>query len=237
MGSGGLSAKQTRGTEKQIILLMMPVYYTHDAIITDHEIHLAKSSWISIIEDKSLAYQQKFQEDLNFNQSSCISWFYSLFYDRLFDIHPLCRPLFTTGIISQGKFLVKMISLILNCLKNQEKFILTMKDLALRHCERGIRGIEYGIVGDVLFYTLRSAIGSSFTQEVENSWKLIYSSMLQIIVPLCVEYERSGTVKRIIERNTNSSGAKLESMGVSSIDTKKDQSNKEFLNIRPAPLS
>jgi hemoglobin-like flavoprotein len=147
------------------------------------------------------------KSDPSFHQASCISWFYSVFYERLFDVHPLCRPLFTSGIISQGKFLVKMVSLILNCLKNKEKFVKTMEDLAMRHCERGIRGIEYGIVGDVLFHALRRCVGPvNFTREVEQAWKLIYSSMIQVIVPLCVEYERTGVIKRTVERNTDSSG-------------------------------
>ena len=124
----------------------------------------------------------------------------------------MCRPLFTSGIISQGKFLVKMVSLILNSLKNKDKFIKAMEDLAMRHCERGVRGVEYGIVGDVLFATLQRTVGDdSFTREVENAWKLIYSSMIQVIVPLCVEYERTGIVKRTVERNTDSDGNGLNS--------------------------
>jgi hemoglobin-like flavoprotein len=151
------------------------------------------------------------KKDPNFHQASCISWFYSNFYERLFDVHPMCRPLFTSGIISQGKFLVKMVSLILNSLKNKDKFIHAMEDLAMRHCERGVRGVEYGIVGDVLFSTIHKTVGTPFTREVENAWKLIYSSMIQVIVPLCVEYERTGIVKRTVERNTDSDGNGLNS--------------------------
>mmetsp|Transcript_20893 Transcript_20893/g.21562 ORF Transcript_20893/g.21562 Transcript_20893/m.21562 type:complete len:211 (-) Transcript_20893:45-677(-) len=204
MGSGGLSAKQIKGTEKQIILLMMPVYYTHDAVVGDHELQLAKISWSYIIEDKSPAFHEV-KKDPNFHQASCISWFYSIFYERLFDVHPMCRPLFTSGIISQGKFLVKMVSLILNCLKNKEKFVKTMEDLAMRHCERGIRGVEYGVVGDVLFYTLQETSGGLYTPAVEACWKKVFSSMLAIIVPLCIQYERNGKLKRTTKRETTDS--------------------------------
>jgi hemoglobin-like flavoprotein len=220
MGSGGLSAKQMRGSEKEIIVLMMPVYYSeflfhlfpcvdiflsaHNAVVSDRELSLAKASWNLIIEDKSPAYVQQKASNPNFDHASCISWFYSVFYDRLFDVHPMCRPLFTTGIVSQGKFLVKMVSMTLSCITKKEKFTKTMEDLAMRHCERGIRGVEYGIVGDVLFYCIKKSCGDTFTLEQENAWKLIYSSMLQIIVPLCVEYERTGVVHRTVERVTDS---------------------------------
>ena len=141
----------------------------------------------------------------------------------------MCRPLFTSGIISQGKFLVKMVSLILNCLKNKQKFIKTMEDLAMRHCERGIRGVEYGIVGDVLFYTMQTAVGTPFTYETGVAWKLIYSSMLQVIIPLCVEYERTGVVRRTVERNTDSSGNQLDSKK-SSMNDSNILSNQESVN-------
>jgi hemoglobin-like flavoprotein len=179
-----------------------------DSDITEDDIKLAKDSWNHIIEDRSPTYLEKKQDPL-FEHASCISWFYFIFYERLFNVHPMCRPLFTSGIVSQGKFLVKMVSLILNCLKNQTKFVVTMQELAMRHCERGIRGVEYGIVGDVLFYTLQKSTGSVYTLEVERAWKKIFSSILKIIVPLCVEYERTGAVHCSIERVSDSSGGIL----------------------------
>lgn len=180
----------------------------HEAEITDRDLVVAKSSWNYIIEDRSPLYLE-LKKGPDFEHASCISWFYSIFYARLFNVHPMCKPLFTSGIVSQGKFLVKMVSLILNCLKHREKFVKTMEDLAMRHCERGIRGVEYGIVGDVLFYSLQKTLGNLFTLEIETAWKLIFSSMLGIIVPLCIEYERTGIVRRTVERVSDSSGGNL----------------------------
>ena len=127
-------------------------------------------------------------------QPSCISWFYTTFYNRLFDIHPACKPLFNRGIIGQGNFLVKMISLTLSQLRNPNTFKQTMESLAERHCEWGVRGVEYGIVGDVLFYSLHFVLGDeAFNEQVQQAWWKVYSAMLTHILPICIRHERDGT--------------------------------------------
>lgn len=67
---------------------MMPVYYMHNAEVTDQDLMLAKDTWNLIVDDKSAEYK-KMKQDPNFEQSSCISWFYTIFYDRLFNVHPM----------------------------------------------------------------------------------------------------------------------------------------------------
>eukprot|EP00341_Mesodinium_pulex_P016249 CAMPEP_0116963160 /NCGR_PEP_ID=MMETSP0467-20121206/47735_1 /TAXON_ID=283647 /ORGANISM="Mesodinium pulex, Strain SPMC105" /LENGTH=233 /DNA_ID=CAMNT_0004651715 /DNA_START=21 /DNA_END=722 /DNA_ORIENTATION=- len=231
MGAGGLSAADMRGTEKEIIVLMMPVYYIHDGAVTKEDIEVARQSWGYIIEDKSPAFIEN-KKNPDFDQSSCISWFYGIFYERLFNVHPMCQPLFTSGLVSQGKFLVKMVSLTLNCLLNREKFQKNMEELALRHCERGVRGVEYGVVGDVLFYTLHKCLGNeAFSLETETVWKKIYSAMLSIIVPLAIEYERTGMVTKKAERATDSGGELMDSaMKAEMEEDKKRNSENESRN-------
>jgi hypothetical protein len=105
-----------------------------------------------------------------------------------------------------------MVSLTLNCLLQQQKFQKSMEELAMRHCERGIRGVEYGVVGDVLFYAMQKVLGdTAYSVDVEIVWKKIYSAMLAIIVPLCIEYERTGAVAKKAERYTNSEGDMMDS--------------------------
>lgn len=191
MGGGGLSANAIRGSEIEVIQYMMPVYYIHDAQVTVEEIQLARHTWKLIISDQCPNYLVVCQ-NIDFEHPSCISWFYFMFYNRLFDVHPMCRPLFTSGIITQGKSLVKMISLTLSQLDDHIKFQQITEKLAYRHCERGVKAVEYGIVGDVLFHTLRQVLGELFSKPAETAWKKIYSTMLRIIVPLAIAYEKNG---------------------------------------------
>jgi hemoglobin-like flavoprotein len=205
MGGGGLSAKQIAGTQSEILMLMMPVYYISDAVVTQADLDSVKVGWNMIIKDCTPPYLNM-KQDPNFEYNSCISWFYTIFYDRLFDVHPVCRPLFTSGIVGQGKFLVKMVSMTLSQLRDPRRFQQMMEELAVRHCQRGVRGCEYSIVGEVLFYCLLHVEGPTiFTIEVEMSWKKIFSVMLRIIIPLVINYERTGELKNIEDKKSNSS--------------------------------
>ncbi len=160
------------------------------------------SVWNAILDDASPQYILT-KDKPGFAYPSCRAWFYNVFYERLFDIHPLCKPLFTNGVDSIGTFLVKMISISLNQCDDKHKFHKAMVELAERHCERGVKAVEYGIVGDVLFYTLELTAGALYTPPVEACWKKVFSSMLAIIVPLCVSYERKGLLKRTVARDTS----------------------------------
>ncbi len=83
----------------------------------------------------------------------------------------------------------------LNQLKDADIFEDLMIEIAVSHCQRGVRACEYGIVGEVLFYSLRQVQGPElFTSEAELCWIKVYSAMIRVIVPLAVTYERCGKI-------------------------------------------
>ena len=190
---GGGSSKYLfdmhKKSDAEIMRFMLPLYYTSDTV-TNEDIELARTSWNLIINDASTRYKELSSRRI-VSQPSSISWFYTTFYNRLFDIHPACKPLFNRGIVGQGNFLVKMITLTLNQLRNPDTFRGTMESLAARHCDWGVRGVEYGIVGDVLFYSLHYVLGDEgFNEGVQVAWWRIYSAMLTHILPICIRHER-----------------------------------------------
>lgn len=126
-------------TEEEIVRLMMPVYYNDDPI-TPEEHDLAHSSWKLILNNTSPEYLAK-RKDPNFTFPTCIMYFYNSFYARLFDIHPLAKDLFK-DMRSQGKFLVKMISLSLSENSDKDKYDKTLFKLAEIHNERGVKAVE-----------------------------------------------------------------------------------------------
>lgn len=203
MGSSASSA--FKGNDMDIINLMMPLYYIPNPNITLRDTTTCLSVWNAILHDASPKYIENKNNNPNFKYQTCREWFYQTFYERLFDIHPLCKPLFVKGVDSIGIFLVQMISMSLNQCEDPVKFQKSMIDLAERHCERGVKAVEYGIVGDVLFYTLQETSGGLYTPAVEACWKKVFSSMLAIIVPLCIQYERNGKLKRTTKRETTDS--------------------------------
>lgn len=192
-----------------IVSTMMPVYYIHGVAVTPEDIQLAKDCWSLIVENKSEAFLSKQSEDPTFRPHSCMTWFFNSFYARLFDVHPLCKPLFKSGLQTQGRFLIQMISTTLGQLRNPSEFKNTMRTLTIRHSERGVKAIEYGVVGDVLFYTIKKCVGSTvFTGDVLDAWIRIYSAMLQEIVPLAVHFERKGLHQGSVQRQWSVIGSR-----------------------------
>lgn len=138
--SKNTQASSLRNQEKDIIRLMMPVYYNESALSAD-EIEAAKHCWSMIMNDSAPEYNRLKKLDPKFPHSSAIVYFYNSFYTRLFDIHPLAKELFRDK-NTQGKFLVKMISLAMSEDEDRSKYELTLVKLAEVHNDRGVKAVE-----------------------------------------------------------------------------------------------
>ena len=71
---------------------MMPVYYDPSPIAAS-DIELAKQSWVHIRDNLSQVFLDKQSIDMEFSKkySTCIDWFVSTFFGRLFDVHPVIQ--------------------------------------------------------------------------------------------------------------------------------------------------
>lgn len=175
-------------TEEELTDLMMPPYYIKDVVVDDDDIILARISWRMIIEGSSPAFNA-IKSTPEFECSSCLTWFYDSFYKRLFDVNPSARPLFKNNIQSQGRVLMGIISTALNQLRDPDSFAVMLVSLAHVHSKRGVRGMQYGIIGDVLFWTLSLCLGDAYDPLTAIAWHKIFSYMLKIIVPVAVDDE------------------------------------------------
>ena len=73
---------------------MMPVYYDSTRV-TKEGIESAKNSWKYIHDNLSPVFLDKkaMVEAFSNKYPTCLDWFVSIFFDRLFDIHPVsCSP-------------------------------------------------------------------------------------------------------------------------------------------------
>lgn len=123
-----------------IVKLLMPLYYIEEPL-TVEEHKLASDSWDNILNSRSPIFKDKKKNQKNFFYPDCVSFFYHRFYSRLFDIYPGAKELFMNT-RSNGKFLVKMISLSLSEFDDPEKFEATLIKLAHLHNEKGIKALE-----------------------------------------------------------------------------------------------
>jgi len=142
MGSGSSAdtaqAKALGKKDNEIVGLMMPIYYTAEEMLPEQR-KIASDSWNLILNDTIPGVDARKKNDPEFTS---VTFFYDSFYARLFDIHPMSRELFKSGMKSQGKFLVSMISLSLSELDNPDKFNTALVKLAEVHYHRGVKASE-----------------------------------------------------------------------------------------------
>jgi hypothetical protein len=141
MGGGASSAGGLKRDQKDIVNLMMPVYFD-DSAITDEECRLAGECWGMILNEKSVFFTEVLRKTPDFKYTQCITYFFDLFYQRLFLVHPMARSLFKRGIKSQGKFLVRLITLALSEIRDDVKWNKSFTKLAEMHNEIGVKAIE-----------------------------------------------------------------------------------------------
>ena len=124
--------------------------------MTSHQINLVKNSWVLVAQiDKETVG--------------------SLFYNRLFEIAPEVKPMFSrTTMPEQSKKLLTMLSYIINKLDKLDDIIDEVKKLAQRHVHYGVKDEHYIAVGSALLYTLEAGLGNNWTSDLKLAWISCY---------------------------------------------------------------
>ena len=97
-----------------------------------------------------------------------------LFYNRLFELDPSVRPLFTGDMKEQGKLLMGMIDSAVQGLDNLDSIVPAVQALGMRHAGYGVESPHYATVASALLWTLEQGLGSDFTEEVKDAWVETY---------------------------------------------------------------
>ena len=102
----------------------------------------------------------------------------SLFYNRLFDILPEVKPMFTrTPLPEQSKKLLTMLSYIIDKLDKLDEIIGEVKKLARRHTQYGVKDAHYTAVGSALLWTLEQGLGKAWNEALEQAWTEVYTTL------------------------------------------------------------
>lgn len=196
MGAAGSTFDFSGKSVNSIVEKLMPLYY-HQEAVTQDDIYVAENSWRVIIEGNS-AMMKDMRSFTGLYEADGMDLYRELFFTRLFDIHESARPMFSEKAVRSGKFIGSVMQLCFDQLKHPKDFRRKIVALAESHCQMGIRTIEYGVIGEVLFWSLQKILGvDGYTRRVEEAWTKVFSSMLRIIVPIAVAFERDeGRFKR-----------------------------------------
>ena len=101
----------------------------------------------------------------------------ALFYERLFSINPSFRPLFTNDMRIQGVKLMAMHAIIVDNLHQPGETLSSIRDLAKRHVEYGVKLADYDALKDALLWTLEQVLAEDLTPEIRNAWAVCYQEL------------------------------------------------------------
>lgn len=97
-----------------------------------------------------------------------------LFYNRLFELDPALRPLFTSDITEQGRKLMQTLAVAVAGLDDLDALVPAVRALGKRHVGYGVRDSHYETVAVALLWTLEAGLGDAFTPEVRDAWATVY---------------------------------------------------------------
>jgi hemoglobin-like flavoprotein len=101
----------------------------------------------------------------------------ALFYERLFAANPDFRRLFKNDMRIQGVKLMTMLAMVVYNLPESGPTLPTIRELAVRHVEYGVKLADYNSVGEALLWTLEQALGEDFTRVVREAWTVCYDEL------------------------------------------------------------
>jgi hemoglobin-like flavoprotein len=98
-----------------------------------------------------------------------------LFYQRLFELAPEARAMFSTDMNVQAKKLITMLVWIAEHLDRPEELLRALHDLGARHAKYKTHVDHYAPVGSALLWMLQQTLGDKFTPDMEDAWITAYT--------------------------------------------------------------
>jgi hemoglobin-like flavoprotein len=103
------------------------------------------------------------------------------FYERLFELSPETRLLFTGNMQNQrGKFMATL-NFIVQTLDQPHTLQATTRRLGREHARYHISDQHYRLVGDALLWSLDKALGPAYTPEVHSAWEKLYTLLANLM--------------------------------------------------------
>jgi hemoglobin-like flavoprotein len=112
-----------------------------------------------------------------------------LFHQRLFELQPSFRSLFTGDMKQQERKLMATLALAVEGLRQPEKIIPAVQKLGRDHAGYGVKAEYYDTVGQALLWALAQGLGVEFTAPVREAWEEAYTFLSEIMKEAAAELE------------------------------------------------
>jgi hemoglobin-like flavoprotein len=100
-----------------------------------------------------------------------------LFYQRLFELDPTLRQLFTGDLTAQSRKLMTMIELVVENLNQFESLFPRIDALGRSHVGYGVQTEHYDTVGTALLWALQLSLEEEFTAADATAWMEAYQML------------------------------------------------------------
>lgn len=97
-----------------------------------------------------------------------------LFYQRLFNLAPGVRDMFTSDIEAQGVKLMDMLRTVVDSLDAPHGIVPALHEMGRRHAGYGVQVCQYDLVGQALLETFTDVLGSEFSSGAREAWATAY---------------------------------------------------------------
>lgn len=113
------------------------------------------------------------------------------FYDRLFELDPSLRPLFTGSMDRQGLKLMLTLQLAVAALDDIERIAPGLRRLGWSHRSYGVRDEHYATVETALLDALARLLGADFTPALRAAWSEAYALLTAVMRSAVADLESS----------------------------------------------
>jgi nitric oxide dioxygenase len=97
-----------------------------------------------------------------------------MFYDRLFQIAPELRAMFSTDIRVQASKLMDTLAYVIGQLPDGPDLVPTLQKLGRRHVAYGVKPEHYDQVAEALLWTVERFFGDEWTPQLRAAWVALY---------------------------------------------------------------
>ncbi len=98
----------------------------------------------------------------------------TLFYNRLFELDPALRGMFSDDLTEQKAKLMQMITVAVRGLDNLDTLVPAVQALGRRHGGYGVTDAHYDTVGAALLWTLATGLGDAWSDQLQEDWTTVY---------------------------------------------------------------
>ncbi|HEY4209145.1 MAG TPA: globin domain-containing protein [Puia sp.] len=111
-----------------------------------------------------------------------------VFYNRLFDIAPEIKPMFSRPLPEQARKLMTILDHVIEKIDAMDDIIENVVKLAHRHETYGVKPEHYTLVGEALLWTLEQELEDEWDDDLKFAWTMCFvtisTAMLQAMKQL-----------------------------------------------------